>query len=126
MANSYFRQFFYTKELYPVTLYATVTFGASGAPTLNKGLSKGIQSITRNSAGDYTIAFGDKYNSFLMADSVFNSGSSAPAAPGMYVKTDSVASAGTIEIVFNAAGTATDPASGEIVKLSFTLRNSST
>jgi len=101
-----------------------ITFGSSGAPTLaaNNGY---VSSVVRNSAGDYTITLADKYNSLLGVRHVFNSGSSAPASPAMWVKTDSVASAGTLRVVFNAAGTATDPASGEIALMEIVLKNSS-
>lgn len=107
-----------------VHLYARVSFGSSGAPTLSAPDSIGVKSIARNSAGDYTVTFQDNYLRFLHAKHAFNSGSSAPAAPGMWIKAESVTS-GTIEVVFNAAGTATDPASGEIVYLTFELRNTS-
>jgi hypothetical protein len=51
--------------------------------------------------------------------------SSAPAAPELRVKADAVASAGSLEIVFSAAGVATDPASGEKVLLEIVLNDSS-
>lgn len=116
-----------TLEKAVVLIYAKVTFGASGAPTLDKANSKGIQAIARNSAGDFTVTFGspsqvDTYVK-LLGTRVTTVNSSAPAAPSHYVKANGVTS-GTVEIVFNSAGTATDPASGEIALFEFILGNS--
>lgn len=135
MANRWRNQFVSSLEKVVVDLFAEVTFGASGAPTIVAANTKGFISVTRNSAGTYTFVFGsapnsinalDTYVKFLNAHVIFNSGSSAPASPGMYVKANSVSTAGTcsIQIVLNAAGTATDPASGEIGYFSFTLGDS--
>lgn len=125
MANRMFpTQFIQSTESNPVRVHAQVTFGASGAPTLNFG-SKYISGIVRNSAGNYTLTFTDVYNRLLGIDHIFNSGSSAPAAPQLYVKTNSLttASAKTINVIFANAGTATDPATSEIVYLTFNLKN---
>lgn len=128
MANRLFNsQFRYGFERMPVSLFAKITFGAAGAPTLSNAL--GIKSVVRNSAGDYTITLQDNYNRLLMVKHVFdetsNSGT-APASPGMFIKSNQVSAATpTLEVVFNAAGTATDPASTEIVLLEIILNNSS-
>lgn len=142
MANRRYEQFQLSLEKKAVSLYAKVTFGASGAPTLvtsttigglTRQMSKGIASIARNSAGTYTITFGapststqpaqtDNYYFLMDARSVFVN-STSPASPSMYVKADNSAS-GNVQIVFNNAGTATDPASGEAVLLHFVLSNS--
>lgn len=126
MANKTLSQFTYSSEKMPCNLYAQITFGASGAPTLNYGGSS-ISSVVRNSAGDYTITFRDVWYRLMGVDHVFNSGNSAPAAPEMWIKANSVATLGTqtLRIVFNAAGVATDPASGEIVYIKFAMKNSS-
>lgn len=135
MANRTFTQFGYTLERAVVSLYAHVTFGASGAPTLDTANSKGIVSITRNAAGKYTIVFGtqagmlDVYNKFLCAKHIFDAtgtAGAAPASPGMYLLANNVATFGTcsVQIEFNSAGTATDPASGEGVYIEFVLKNS--
>lgn len=129
MANRWFTQFALTLEKQVVNLYAHVTFGSSGAPTLDAKNSKGVKSIVRNSAGDYTVTLSDGYYKLLGVNHVFdasgNSGT-APASPLMYVKSKSIAqTAATVEVVFTvAAGTATDPASGEGVYLNFILGNS--
>jgi hypothetical protein len=105
-------------------LYFKITFGASGAPTLGANQNSYISSVTRNSAGDYTIALADAWNNLLRVAHTFNSGSSAPAAPALWVKTDAVTTK-SLRIVFNSAGTATDPASGEVVLMEIVLKNSS-
>lgn len=122
-----------TAEPSVVNIFAYVTFGATGAPTLVAAKSKGVKTIARNSAGLYTITLGnaqgvDIYNSLLMIKHVFdesgNSGT-APVSPSMFLVANSVASAGTLQIEFNTAGTATDPASTEAVFLQIILKNSS-
>lgn len=111
-----------------VSLFAKLTFGSTGAVTLTSG--NGIKSVVKNSTGDYTITLQDTYNSLLNITHVYdetgNSGT-APAAPGMFVKANAVTNATTptIEIVTNSAGTATNPASGEILLLEIILSNSS-
>lgn len=124
-----------------VQVFAKVTFGASGAPTLSLPASKGIKSVVRNSAGNFTFTFGnsaaiqnslDTYKKFLSANTLSLS-SSAPAAPVMYVTSDQSAVFGTAAITVqfaapsgtNGALVATDPASGEVSLLEFTFGNSS-
>jgi hypothetical protein len=130
MANRRYDQFRYSLEHKVVDLFAKVTFGASGAPTLAAAVSKGIKSIVRNGAGDYTVTLQDPYAGLLLVKHNFDTSGAAgaaPAAPGMWLKAQSVgtSSGGTIRLVFNAAGTATDPASGEAVLLQLVLKNSS-
>jgi hypothetical protein len=135
MANRYNNQFQLTQEKRVTSVFAKVTFGATGAPTLSASNSKGILSVTRNSAGTYTFVFGsgsgvsiqkDSFVKVLGANMVLNSGASAPAAPAMYIKADNSAStsSASIQIVMNAAGTATDPASGEIGYFEFIFGDS--
>lgn len=111
----------------PEHLFGKISFGASGAPTIAANTSMGINSISRVSAGKYNITLSHSYFALLNLKHVFNSGSSAPASPGMYISSDtsSSVSAPVIQIVFNAAGTPTDPASGEIVLLDICLQKSS-
>lgn len=124
MANRRLSQFFQSYQRVPVQCAAQVTFGTTGAPTL--ATNSLFSAVTRNGAGDYTFTMRDKFNALLCVKHVFNSGSSAPAAPGMYIKTNSVSAASPLmRVIFNAAGTATDPASGEIVFLQFIFSNSS-
>jgi hypothetical protein len=121
MSNQRYTQFRYSKEKKVVDLFAKVTFGSSGAPTLVVAQSKGVKSIARNSAGDYTVTLGDKYPTLLGVKHTF-ANATAPAAPAMYVKASTTS---TIEVVFNAVGTATDPASGEAVYLHFIFNDTS-
>lgn len=130
MANSNFRyrsQFNFSWSAKPVTLRAVISIGASGAPSIVANTSMGIASVVRNSTGDYTIALSHAYGSLMSVKHIFNSGASAPAAPGMYIKANSVSSATapSIEVVTNAAGTAADPASGEILYVEIELNESS-
>lgn len=46
-----------------------VSFGATGAPTLDGPNSKGVLGITRNSAGNYTFQFGVSVNNLSQIDS---------------------------------------------------------
>jgi hypothetical protein len=135
MSNRCMNQFPLTLEKRVIKLFAHITFGASGAPTLDTANSKGIVSVTRISAGKYTFVFGtktgmlDTYYKLLgvkhLFDATGNSGT-APASPGMYLTGNAVATVGTstLQVVFNSAGTATDPASGEGVYLEFTFKDS--
>lgn len=131
MANRSFTQFRQTLEKKVVELFGKVTFGSSGAPTLDATNSKGIKSITRVSAGKYDIVLGlvggaqDVYVQFLHAKHVFLN-ATAPAAPQMYVVSQSVntPTTGKITIQFANAGVATDPASGEVVYLELSLKDS--
>lgn len=135
MANRWNVQFPLTFEKKVVSIYAKVAFGSTGAPTISAVNSKGVVSVTRNSAGTYTFVFGtqvgmlDTYVKFLNARVIFDTSATvaAPAAPGMYVATNSVPTYGTssIKIVTTSSGSvATDPASGEIGYFKFELGDS--
>ena len=132
MANRYGYQFRLALVPKVTDVFAHVTFGSSGAPTLDSVNSKGVVSVTRNSAGNYTFVFGtdskrlDPYSYLCMAKHVFIN-ASAPASPQMYITADNSASPtqASITLQFASSGVATDPASGEQVKLEFTFRNSS-
>lgn len=128
MANRRLFQFQYSYERDLTHLHAKIAIGASGAPTLNAALSKGIKSITRNSAGDYSVALSDNFNQLMDMNMVIQNASGIPVAPDMGVKTNSVnsATAPLVEIVTSAAGVATDPASGDTMYLHIICRNAST
>lgn len=128
MANRLFNsQFRFGFERMPVSLFAKVSIGAAGAPTLSNSL--GIASIARNSAGNYTITLQDVYNRLMHVKHVYDetsNGGTAPLAPGMFISSNQVSAATpTIRIVLNSGGTATDPANGEILLLEIVLSNSS-
>lgn len=128
MANPiYLTNQFHYSHAQPESLYASISIGASGAPTIVSGTGMGISSVTRTSAGHYSIALSHAYQGLLGVRHVINSGGSAPASPSLYVQTNSVkvSTAPLVAVVFNAAGTPTDPASGEIIMLEVVLQKSS-
>jgi hypothetical protein len=138
MANRYTTQFVNTLAKGVNKIFATVSFGATGAPTIvNTGfVSQGIVSVTRNSQGVFTFVFGtqasmlDTYYKLLGVNVVFNTVGTAtvPAAPLYYISGNSIATVGTssIQLTFTdkaQAGVA-DPASGEVAYFEFTFKNS--
>lgn len=140
MANRYCNQFQLTQEKRVTSIFAKVSFGASGAPTLSASNSKGVLSVTRDNPGTYTFVFGsgsgvsqqlDTYVKLMGVNVVFNTsavniGVTAPAAPAVFIAADNTSStsSASIQVVFNAAGTATNPASGEIAYLEFIFGDS--
>lgn len=126
MASRMF-QFQYSYERDLAQLDLKINIGASGAPTVNLG--KGLTSITRNSAGNYTLVLKDVHNKLMGVSAAFISGASAPAAPAINVVSEAVNTVGTQTVVIqcrNAAGAATDPASGEVMLLQILCRDAST
>lgn len=141
MANRYFKWFWRSLETEVKTVFAHVTFGATGAPTLDAVNSKGIVSVTRNSAGVFTFVFGTKssltgnpaldtyvklLNFNVAFDATGNSGT-APAAPLVYMTGNNIATYGTssIQLTFdNVSQAATDPASGEGIYVAFVFGDS--
>lgn len=130
MANSRTYQIHSAYEALTVRIFLNVAIGASGAPTIttnSAGVSqcKGVTSITRNSAGNYTIDLKDSFTRLLSAQCT--SLAAAPAAaPDMTVLADSSASSpASVQIVLSAAGTPTDPASGEVLLIELCMKNSS-
>jgi hypothetical protein len=125
MANRLLNQFRYSFEPQVVEIFAVVTIGASGAPTLSRG--KGISSITRNSAGQYTILLQDVYQQLLDCSVSIDSGTSAAAAPMWVVEDETVSSTKNVILQFRAIdnSTVTDPADGEILRIRMSMRNSS-
>lgn len=125
MANSRLFQFSYSYERDLVRMPIKVSIGSSGAPTLSQ--AKGISSIVRNSAGNYTITLKDNFNLLMALHARFISGSSAPAAPGVNIVSESVSSSKQVIIQCrDLAGAAADPASGEVMLLELVMRNAST
>jgi hypothetical protein len=134
MANRMFDMVSFQMEKNVVRLYAKVTIGATGAPTLLVNSSKGVLSITRVSAGKYTVVFGtnsrslDTYAHLLNASVLFDTSAIsgvAPAAATAYLTADAVQT--TASLTFqcdNLSGTATDPANGEILRIAVELGNS--
>lgn len=131
MANRFFNQFRKSLEKEIIDLFAKVTFGAAGAPTLVSDDSYGVKSITRTGAGAYDIVFGsgsnmDVYNKLKAVHTTYVGAFSA--SPFFRVVSESVATptTGKVTVQFaDAAGVATDPANGEQVRFHFLLKNSS-
>lgn len=123
MANAQFFQFRYSKERMMIDLYCKVAIGSTGAPTLVTGSRKGIASIVRNSAGNYTVTLSDVYNRILGANFNFVA-SAGPAAPLVSVVSETVSGSKTVIIqCADIAGDATDPASGEVMLINLALAN---
>lgn len=127
MANRRLNQFRFSFEQMTTELFAKVTIGSSGAPTLTIG--KGIESVSRTSAGLYVIKLQDTYNKLLDVSQSIISGSSAAAAPMFNVVSETVATQATraVTVQYRAIdnSTATDPASGEVLLIRIACRNSS-
>lgn len=103
-------------------LYAKVTIGASGAPTLVAASSVGIASIARNSAGNYTLTLQDKYVALKFFQVTFLDDNTQDLKA--QVHTDSIASAATIQFLTLTAASATDPQSGQTMLIKLELKNS--
>ncbi len=129
MANKMAFQFRYSYEREITDIYLKVNIAGSGAPTIASGNAKGVTSITHNSAGNYTILLSQPYNRLLDVSSQSISGSSAQAAPMCTVVSEAVATAAapTVILQYRAIdnSTATDPASGEVLLIKISVRNSS-
>ena len=112
-----------------VVLRPRVSIGASGAPTIVSGTGMGVDSITRNSAGNYTILLSGPAYELMGISADIISGVSAPAAPSMNIESQAVGTiaAPTVIVQFrDIAGAAADPASGEILLIQIDLNRSST
>lgn len=103
-------------------IYAKITIGASGAPTLVAARSQGVASISRTSAGLYVLTLQDKYVHFMHADFQV----ATPSAEDLMVNlvSEDVDGAKTVTFRCTAAGVAADPASGDTVYVSLQLKNS--
>lgn len=129
MANQYGYQFSTAKEAGVFTLFGKVAIGAAGVPTINTAQSKAFTSITRNAAGTYTIVLTDTWNRLLSYDvkSILAAGS--PAAPTVYLVSETVATPATKNLVikFKAPDgtTDTDPSNGTTLLITLVLKNSS-
>lgn len=128
MANRWFNQFQKSLEKEVVNLFAVVSFGAAGAPTLNtSNNSKGIASISRTAQGSFLITLQDSYWKFLSLDGVFLTSGAGPAAGTIALSAEDVdlQAGGTLQLQTQNGGINTDPASGEVLYLHLVLSNSS-
>lgn len=121
-------QFRYSAERDLVDLYLKVSIGATGAPTIVLG--KGITSITRNSAGNYTILLKGNANKLMDMSCSQIVAAAGAAAPMVVVASEQVSSTSAPSLILQMRAidntTATDPASGEVLMIKITLRNAST
>jgi len=102
----------YAKELDVVSIFAYVDIGDTGAPTLNTAKSKGVASIARNSAGNYTVTLADVYSDHFFTDLILLDSTSRDLTFQLLAVD---ASAKTIQFVVHAGATATDPTSGGVI-----------
>lgn len=134
----------------PVIVFLQATIGASGVATLrgygvlptgsygpldaDTGGFQGIYTIARVSAGIYDVTFGgyqdpDDYNQLLQATYTISNASGIPTACAMGIvsgSSDVTASPAVVRVKFaDYAGVAIELASGDLLLLQFTLRNSS-
>lgn len=125
MANRQFTsQFAYSFIVQRVDILMQVSIGGTGAPTLVSNACKGVASISRNSAGDYSITLQDKYQKVLAMQCSTTNSTGISAAPDVGIKSDAVSSTKIVRIVCSAAGVATDPASGDVLNIHMVLSNS--
>jgi len=131
MANRYTNQFRASLEKRVSSIFMHVSFGAAGAPTLDVPNSKGVVSITRNSAGLYTIVFGtnaqmkDTYVKFLSMSHSFLEAAGSPARE-MVLRANNISnnSLCNLQIEMQVAGVATDPDNGSQVYMEFVFGDS--
>lgn len=125
MSNRYMNQFRYSLENAVVELWGQVAIGATGAPTLSTANSKGIASISRASAGKYTITLVDAYTRLMSVDTMFLV-AGIPASPDTSIFSQTISSGGKVIVIqCSVGGVATDPASGETMFFKMALKNSS-
>lgn len=117
-------------EIDVVELFGSITIGSTGAVSSSSG--KGIGTVTRTSAGLYSIPLSDTYNAFLFANTVvLHSTDDDPSSTGVLcrIKSQAVTSTTapliTIQFYNSTNGGAVDPVSGAIVYFMLKLRNSS-
>ena len=120
MANRRFDQFRYSLEKKVVDLFAHISIGATGAPTIIR--AKGISTIARTAAGKYKITFEDHYNYLLFLEAI----QIDVAAEDITFQIDAQDMDNkNVEIICKAAAAATDPTNGSSMLLKFTLSNTS-
>jgi hypothetical protein len=105
------------------SVYAKVSIGASGAPTLNVNSSVGVASISRDSAGVYIITMDDKYNALLHVDVMMVEATAEDIT--FQVESEAVATTKVITLQCKAAATETDPSDGSVLLIKIDLKNTS-
>lgn len=102
-------------------IYAEIAIAGSGAPTIT--YSTGAASISRTSAGLYVLTLQDAYNRLMHANVEIQSASAQDLVA--QTASQSVSSAKTVTFRTQAAGVATDPTSGSVLRVALQLKNSS-
>lgn len=125
VSHQYRSQFRYSYAGRLCDLLAQITFGSTGAPTLTGGRDV-VASVTRNSAGNYTIALTSQAQAVLGLNLMITN-ATAPSAPLIYMVSQAVNTSTPSFIVqyTNSTGTATDPSSGELHRLDIVVNESS-
>lgn len=103
------------------SLYADVAIGATGAPTLTKGL--GIASIARTGAGAYDITLEDKYVRLMHVS--FNELDSTSEDITFQLTAETVSTTKVVSFVTKAAAVDTDPQNGSRILIKVDVKNSS-
>ena len=117
-------------------IHGQFAVGTTGAPTLSASKSVGVQSVTRNSAGDYSIVLGtpsgdsDLYSHFFGAYFDIQKstaiGSTAGGASFQLKAAPTVSTNGTVNfIALNSSGAAAEIGNGETVHFMIVVKNSS-
>lgn len=102
-------------------LYAAVSIGASGAPTLTS--RTGIASITRTSAGLYQLTLQDEYSSLKYFEAVLLDPDGEDI--NVQVKAEDVDGAKTIDFFTLTGASATDPSNGAKLLIKIEVKNTS-
>lgn len=105
------------------SLFAEVSIGSSGAPTLVRGL--GIASISRSSTGLYVVTLQDKYVRLMHASVQIMSASAEDAVSQLVSEDVDVAQTISFRIIKGSDGLVVDPASGDKLFIKIDLKNSS-
>lgn len=117
-------------ELETKKLYCEFSIGSSGAATLVRG--KGITSVAKSTTGVYVITLAKRHVRLMHIATVVKNTSTLPNAPFVFESAaDTVATDQTITLTTCAAsGTsgalaATEPASGNVYRVTLTVKSTS-
>jgi hypothetical protein len=97
------------------------TIGASGAPTVVSTQSEGVASLERSGTGAYTLTLDDKPAQFVDMNVLIENSSEANYLQ-FHLADETIATDKTIDFVMHQAGTATDPASGDVMWIDLLVR----
>jgi hypothetical protein len=105
----------------------TINIQSNSSLVMSDG--KGVISLIRNSAGNYTVNLKSNFFKFMHASAMFRSGAVAPAAPIINIVSAIVNSVSNPAVIIQCrdlSGNPADPADGEELLLQITCRNAST